>query len=192
MPRLRTSPSGSATATAIVSAWTSNPINRTFFMDGSHLYAALRRGSFRIQSVTRALQIGSRSFHDDYAHVPLFFTTISSSSWLTRFPMRTILTAMGLLVFAQIVLGQNAPPSAASEKVLTIRISADGICTFLDSSTPCVEVGRYLLSKHLAQDGHVHIAVDRASKYEMVVATLKSLDDAGFKKVGFVNNDFLQ
>jgi biopolymer transport protein ExbD len=106
--------------------------------------------------------------------------------------MRTTLTAMGLLVFAQIVLGQNAPPSAASEKVLTIRISADGICTFLDGSTPCVEVGRYLLSKHLAQDGHVHIAVDRASKYEMVAATLKSLDDAGFKKVGFVNNDFLQ
>src|SRR5258707_5366371 len=30
VPRLRTSPSGSATATAIVSAWTSNPKNRTF------------------------------------------------------------------------------------------------------------------------------------------------------------------
>jgi hypothetical protein len=29
------------------------------------LYAALRRGSFPIQSVTRALQIGSRSFHSD-------------------------------------------------------------------------------------------------------------------------------
>jgi hypothetical protein len=58
-------PPGSATAAAIVSAWTSNPINRTFFMAGSHLYAALHRGSFPIQSVTRALQIGSRSFHDD-------------------------------------------------------------------------------------------------------------------------------
>jgi hypothetical protein len=34
-------------------------------MAGSHLYAALRRGSVPIQSVTRALQIGSRSFHDD-------------------------------------------------------------------------------------------------------------------------------
>ena len=32
-PSDRTSPSGSATATAIVSAWTSNPQNRTFFMD---------------------------------------------------------------------------------------------------------------------------------------------------------------
>jgi hypothetical protein len=30
VPRLRTSPSGSANATAIVSAWTSNPKYRTF------------------------------------------------------------------------------------------------------------------------------------------------------------------
>lgn len=35
------------------------------------MYAALRRGSFPIQSVTRALQIGSRSFHDDYVQVLL-------------------------------------------------------------------------------------------------------------------------
>ena len=31
----RTSPCGSATATVMVSAWTSSPINRTFFMTGS-------------------------------------------------------------------------------------------------------------------------------------------------------------
>jgi hypothetical protein len=48
IPRLRTFPPlGSATATEIVCAWTSNPINRTFFMAGSHLYAALRRGLAR-------------------------------------------------------------------------------------------------------------------------------------------------
>ena len=46
-PRLRTSPPVSATATAIVSAWTSKPINRTFLIAGSHLYAALRRDSSR-------------------------------------------------------------------------------------------------------------------------------------------------
>jgi len=45
-----------------------------------------------------------------------------------------------------------------------------------------------LLTKHLPQNGHIHIAVDRASKYELVVATLKSLDGTGFK-VGFVNYD---
>ena len=33
IPNERTSPSGSATATAIVSAWISNPKNRTFFME---------------------------------------------------------------------------------------------------------------------------------------------------------------
>ena len=42
VPRLRTSPSGSATATAIVSAWTSKPKNRTFsFMTGSLPLVAL-------------------------------------------------------------------------------------------------------------------------------------------------------
>ena len=41
---------------------------------------------------------------------------------------------------------------------------------------------------NLAQDGHVHIAVDKSSKYELVAATLKSLDGYGFK-VGFVNVD---
>jgi biopolymer transport protein ExbD len=104
--------------------------------------------------------------------------------------VRTTLTAIAL-AFAQIAIGQIAS-SGASDNVLTVRISADGICSFLDSSTPCVDLGHYLLSKHLAQNGHVHIVVDRASKYEMVAATLKSLDDAGFKKVGFVNKDFLQ
>jgi biopolymer transport protein ExbD len=105
--------------------------------------------------------------------------------------MRTTLIAISLLAFASVATGQGVP-SNTDENVLTIRISADGVCSFLDSSTPCAEVGRYLLSKHLAQDGHVHIVVDRASQYEMVAATLKSLDSAGFKKVGFVNKDFLQ
>ncbi len=102
--------------------------------------------------------------------------------------MRTTLAATCLLAFARIAMGQSAPSDATAE-VLTIRISADGVCYFLDTSTPCDQLGHYLLSKHLAQNGHVHIAVDRASKYEMVAATLKSLDSAGFKKVGFVNND---
>ena len=105
--------------------------------------------------------------------------------------MRNTLTSTCLLAFAQIAMGQSASSDANAE-VLTIRISADGVCYFLDTSSPCDHLGRYLLSKHLAQNGHVHIAVDRTSKYEMVAATLKSLDDAGFKKVGFVNNDFIQ
>jgi hypothetical protein len=53
-------------------------------------------------------------------------------------------------------------PSSASADALTIRASADGICYFLGRSTPCVDVGRYLSSNHLAQNGHVDIVVDRA------------------------------
>jgi biopolymer transport protein ExbD len=103
--------------------------------------------------------------------------------------MRITLIAALLFVFAQIALGQGAPSDARAD-ALTIRVSADGICYFLDFSTPCVDAGRYLSSKHLAQNGHVDIVVDRASGYEMVAATLKSLEDAGFDKVGFVNKDF--
>jgi len=52
---------------------------------------------------------------------------------------------------------------------------------------PCVDVAQYLLSKHLAQNGHVHIIVDATSKYESVAAALKSLQSAGLK-IGFIND----
>jgi biopolymer transport protein ExbD len=84
--------------------------------------------------------------------------------------------------------GRLASP-AATDEVLTIQISADGIC-HLDSSVPCVDLGGYLLSKHLAQNGQVNIKVDKDSKYELVAATLESLQRAGIKrKLGFINTD---
>jgi biopolymer transport protein ExbD len=89
--------------------------------------------------------------------------------------------------FVSVATGQNAP-SGSGDGVLMIRISVDGICYFLDTSAPCEKLGSYLRSMNLAQDGHVHIAVDKSSKYELVAATLKSLDGYGFK-VGFVNVD---
>jgi biopolymer transport protein ExbD len=88
-------------------------------------------------------------------------------------------------------MGQSAPSDVNAE-VLTIRISADGICHFLDVSKPCEQLGPFLLSKHLASNGHIHILVDRNSQYDLVARTLKSLDDAGFKKVGFLNKDFVE
>jgi biopolymer transport protein ExbD len=99
--------------------------------------------------------------------------------------MRTTLSAFSLIVFAQIAMGQGAPSDAIAD-VLTIRISADGLCHIQDSAMPCVDVARYLLSQHLAQDGRVHIVVDATSKYETVAAALKSLQNAGLK-IGFVN-----
>ena len=102
--------------------------------------------------------------------------------------MRATLIAISLLALTQIALGQNVP-SDVSADVLTIRISADGICHIRKRPMPCAEVAQYLSSKHLAADGHVHVVVDRAAKYEQVTAALKSLQSAGLK-VGFVNKDF--
>jgi|SRR5580704_12450971 biopolymer transport protein ExbD len=102
--------------------------------------------------------------------------------------MRATLIAINLLAFAQIATGQNSP-SEVSADVLTIRISADGICHVRKRPMPCADVAQYLSSKHLAPDGHVHMVVDRAAKYEQVAAALKSLQSAGLK-VGFVNKDF--
>jgi hypothetical protein len=84
-----------------------------------------------------------------------------------------------------------SPPKGwldANADVLTIQISEDGVCHFLDASAPCDHLGQNLLTKHLAQNGHIDIVVDRTSKYELVLATLKSLQGLGFK-IGFVNYD---
>jgi biopolymer transport protein ExbD len=103
--------------------------------------------------------------------------------------MRTALITANLLALAQIAMAQTSPSSVSTD-ALTIRASAEGICYFLDRSTPCVDVGHYLSSKHLAQNGHVDIVVDRALNYEIIEATLRSLQNAGFTKIGFVNKDF--
>jgi hypothetical protein len=104
-----------------------------------------------------------------------------------RFPMRPTLVATCLSAFTHFAMAQSASPDA-NTNVLTVRISGDGVCHFLDYSAPCEQLGEYLLTKHPAQNKHIHIAADGASKYELVAATLKSLDGTGFT-VGFVNYD---
>ena len=101
--------------------------------------------------------------------------------------MRNLITGTCLLAFAQVGIGQSGPHDLKSD-VLTVRISAEGVCYFLEDSAPCEDLGKHLLKKHLAKNAHIHIAVDRASKYELVAATLKSLQGTGFK-VGFINSD---
>lgn len=99
--------------------------------------------------------------------------------------MRTVSAAVFALAFASLALGQRASSDA---EVLTIRISADGICYFLDTSAACDKLGEYLLSHHLAQNGHVHIKVDKFSRYETIAVTLESLRRSGFReKVGFIS-----
>jgi biopolymer transport protein ExbD len=101
--------------------------------------------------------------------------------------MRTTWTTVLFLAFAAMALGQSAS-SEADGRAFRIRISADGICYFLDTSARCDMVGEFLLSNHLALNGHVDIQVEKLSRYETVAATLESLRRAGFtEKVGFVN-----
>ena len=101
--------------------------------------------------------------------------------------MRATFTATCLIGFTQFAMAQSAPP-AANPDVLTVRISEDGVCHFLNASTPCDQLGQSLLTNNLAQNGRIYIAVDRSSKYELVAATLESPRGTGFK-VGFVNYD---
>jgi hypothetical protein len=103
------------------------------------------------------------------------------------FRVREALSAACLLGFSLLAMAQSALPDANPD-ALTVRISADGVCYFLDGSAPCGQLGKELLAKHLAQHAHLHFAVDRAAKYEVVAATLQSLQGTGFK-VGYVNYD---
>jgi hypothetical protein len=87
--------------------------------------------------------------------------------------------SVGMLFARQdnsIILFPGEPPSSIVE-------TTDGY-----RWTPCEQLGTYLFTKRVAQSGHIHIAVDRASKYELVAATLKSLEGTGIK-VGFVDYD---
>lgn len=109
------------------------------------------------------------------------------NSLTSRFSIGTTIAATCVLALTQFALAQRASPDANPD-VLTIRIAADDVCHFLDDSAPCEQLGAYLLTKHPTANRHIHIAVDRASQYELVAATLKSLQGTGFK-VGFVNSD---
>ena len=65
-PSDRTSPVGSATATAIVSAWTSNPTNRTLLMTGSfRMWLCVVQFSNSQRNPRAANR--SRSFHPDHS-----------------------------------------------------------------------------------------------------------------------------
>jgi biopolymer transport protein ExbD len=71
---------------------------------------------------------------------------------------------------------------------LTIRVSADGRCYFADAVGQCNTLGAQLVSMHMVPIGHVHIEVGPDSKYEVIAALLKSLEQVGISpsRVGFV------
>lgn len=125
----------------------------------------------------------------DWAHYPIAATLhgMRRRHFSFKLPLRPTFSAGCLLVLAHFALGQGVSPDANSD-VLTIRISEDGVCHLLDGSTPCDQLGQNLLMKQLVQNKHIHMAVDRTTKYEVVAATLESLEGLGFK-IGLVNND---
>ena len=99
--------------------------------------------------------------------------------------MRTTLIAALLLSGAQVAAAQEASQEQAAP-VLTIRLSADGVCTFEDISLPCDQLARRLVSMHLRPNAQVHFSLDPGVKYEMVAATLTFLREVGLK-IGVVN-----
>jgi len=101
--------------------------------------------------------------------------------------MRITFTAACLLALTPFAMAQGEPLDANTDAVI-VRISADGVCYFLNDSAPCEQLGKFLLTKNLPQNTHIHIAVDRAAKYNLVAATLESLEGTSFK-LGFVNAD---
>jgi biopolymer transport protein ExbD len=99
---------------------------------------------------------------------------------------RVALIATLLLAIAQVTMAQNASQDADAP-VLTIGLSADGICHIADISFPCDQLGPQLASRHLAPNGQVHISVDPNAKYQIVAAFVESLRGAGIK-IGFVQS----
>jgi len=98
--------------------------------------------------------------------------------------MRTTLIATLLLVGAQVAAAQEASRDQAAP-VLTIRLSAGGVCSFEDTSLPCDQLARRLIAMHVAPNTLVHFSIDPGAKYETVAAMLASLREVGLK-VGFV------
>lgn len=77
-----------------------------------------------------------------------------------------------------------------SEQVTEIRLSAAlNTCFIADVETPCSEVGAKLLAMNVPLNSRIHCVGDSVVSYELVHATLESLDRAGYStKVGFLTD----
>lgn len=83
----------------------------------------------------------------------------------------------------------NANSSSGCPAANVVRLSADGTCSFGESTVSCKSLGANLKFLRIALNCEVLIAVDRQSTYELVHAAVQSLSDAGFSKVGFLTKD---
>jgi biopolymer transport protein ExbD len=72
---------------------------------------------------------------------------------------------------------------------LSIRISSTGECTVTKVTMPCEGVGAFVKGLNAQPGCDIHIQVDRESQYEYVTTALRSLQKAGFKKIGFADRN---
>jgi len=93
--------------------------------------------------------------------------------------MRSTLIATLLLIGTQAVAQDQIVP------VLTIGLSAEGICSIEGTALPCDQLARRLSAMHVAPSTQVHFSIDRGAKYESVEAMLVALREVGIK-IGYV------
>ena len=97
-----------------------------------------------------------------------------------------MLRAYALLFAILVMMGSNYLP-ALTDAAVDIHVALQ-FCLTLSVSVPCSDVGAKLRELGTPLDAHLHLSVDKDSRYEDVVAAITSIRDAGFNfKVGYVN-----
>ena len=79
------------------------------------------------------------------------------------------------------------PSAAGCPSDNIVKITAGDACRFNDVTVACGSLGPRLVTLHVALTCDIHVHVDRSSTYEVVSSAPRSLRDAGYLKVGFVN-----
>ena len=72
---------------------------------------------------------------------------------------------------------------------LSVHISPAGECTVTKLTMPCEGLGAYVKGLNAQPSCDIHLEVDRQSQYQFVMVALRSLQKAGFNRVGFAKQD---
>lgn len=115
-----------------------------------------------------------------------FLRRTVSLNLMARFPARS---ATAYFLTAVLVASCSGVP-VKSEQITEIRLSASlNTCFIADVEVPCSEVGAKLLAMNVPLNSRIHCVGDSVVSYELVHATLESLDRAGYStKVGFLTD----
>jgi biopolymer transport protein ExbD len=103
--------------------------------------------------------------------------------------MRSGIVALAILAEAASLAscGSAAVPAPMD---LRVHISEAGKCSVPGhEEVPCGGLGGYVKALNAQSSCDILIVVDRESQYAFVEAALSSLQKAGFKRVGFVNDN---